>query len=222
MRIGIEEPLVANHQLYATSVAGTAELADFTVAGLNRYSFTQIESAEIANVMHAISLASGEMDARWVYLWQWGRNDEKIRDLHRRNRFVRAGFRFQIRDGLAVCVGPAVRDFRDAFAVPSELPRDAYAGANVVVWGTEDHANQVAAWISCKELHGSKIYPSETTLQRLTAARVTMVYRSADNRGRIALIAITPHKLAVAGLPNVTASFIGSEAGRAWGASAVR
>jgi len=31
MRIGIEEPLVANHQLYATSVAGTTELADFAV-----------------------------------------------------------------------------------------------------------------------------------------------------------------------------------------------
>lgn len=222
MRIGIEEPLVANHQLHATSVAGTAELADFAVAGLHRYCFTQLESADIWNVMDAISLASGEAAARWVYVWQWGCNDEKIRDLHRRNRFVRAGFRFQIRDELAVCVGPAVRDFRDAFAVPSEFPRDAYAGANVAVWGSEDHANQVVAWLSASAVHGARIYPSEAMLQRCAAARITLVYRSTDNWGRIALIAITPHKLAVAALPNVTAIFVGSEAGRAWGTSDVR
>lgn len=68
MRIGIEEPLVANHQLYATSVAGTTELADFAVAGLHRYCFTQLESADIVNVMDAMSLASGEAAARR----QWG------------------------------------------------------------------------------------------------------------------------------------------------------
>jgi hypothetical protein len=210
--LGCEEPLVENSYLLA-NIRGstTCRLADFVVAGLNRYCLSKITDAEISSLMKILNeRLNGEK--RWVLAWiAPAIGDFKVRSLNRLRRLSRAGYRCKVVSDVAVASIAADIPSQEHFHAPALQSLD---GRGILLVGQSSSIDQIEAFLDSNDAR-SFLYPSEELLSLLATTETSIIYTGNDHVGHRYLVVVTPVKLGMTSFNGVSSqTMVGRDAGR--------
>ena len=197
---GIEEPLVANSQIYSLNEqTGAIQCAEFGISGLHRYSFTKIMYSQWQKFVACISEQIGN-ENQWAIVWEHHESgDFKMRSLVRLSALRRKGFNVRIEAGvgLATCLFESCEPGQ--FQPPGFPLHPAGDGATLLLAGETDPGAALVARIDSPTIREASVNyllrPSREFLSWLAGTQLRIVYVSRDHVERPGLVLLTQQRM---------------------------
>jgi hypothetical protein len=196
IRCGVEEPLQANEQILATDASGSAQLATFSVAGLNRYSFVWTQPSPISFDLLEILLGYEQGYRSVVVGWNHDiAGTYRIRSLRTERALAKAGWVTQAEQGLGLGCKTYGKLKGDIWPPVPTLP---FLGWFVMVGGALTPAQMLGgSFVTtirsfCRR---SKLEPSRDFLEGLVSEGVTIVYPARGATDLHGVVVVSPSVL---------------------------